>query len=49
MLYDCSTITCVSLLTICLKACDLNIAQQWVFDVIDTSSLKSPTIHVGIC
>ena len=38
----------VGLLTICLEACAANIAQQWVFDVIDTSSLKSPTIHVGI-
>ena len=42
-------LSCVGLLTFCLKACYLNIPQQWVFDVIDTSSLKSPTIHVGTC
>ena len=42
-------LSCVGLLTICLNPCNVNIVQQWVFDVIDASSLKSSTIHVGTC
>ena len=42
-------LSCAGLLTICLKACNLNIPQHQIFDVIDTISLKSPRIHVGTC
>ena len=42
-------LSCVGLLTICVKPCNLNIVQQHIFDVIDTSSMNSPTIHVGTC
>ena len=39
-------LSCVGFFIICCKPCNLNIVQQWVFDVIDTSSFKSPTTHI---
>ena len=39
LLFHCHMLVC--------KPCNLNIVQQWVFDVIDTSSFKSPRTHIG--
>ena len=41
-------LSCVGFLIICFKPCNLNIVQQWVYDVFDTSSFKSHTTHIGI-
>ena len=41
-------LSCVGLLIICFKPCNLNIVQQQVFDVTDTSLFKSPTTHIGV-
>ena len=33
-------LSCVGFSIICCKPCNLNIVQQWVFDVIDTSLIQ---------
>ena len=47
MINQCSTI-CFRFFTICLNLINVNMEQQCLLHVIDISSLKSPTMHVGV-